>query len=70
VAGWKHTVTYAEFIAWTHATAFMNANRDTATHPDPVELPTPWSQTQEADVTPQERAQLRAELASRSVFAH
>ncbi|MBD8477565.1 hypothetical protein [Microbacterium sp. CFBP 8794] len=48
----------------------MNANRDTTTHPDPVELPTPWPDTQAVDVTPEERAELRAELKARSAFAH
>lgn len=47
----------------------MNANRDVKAHPDPVELPTPWKHTQEVDVTPEERAQLRAELEARSAFA-
>ncbi|MDQ1174167.1 hypothetical protein QE430_002474 [Microbacterium testaceum] len=70
VAGWKHTVSYGEFIAWTHATAFMNANRDTEAHPDPVELPTPWPDKQAVDVTPEERARLRADLEARSAFAH
>ena len=68
--GWTHAVAYGEFLAWTHATAFMNANRDVDKHPDPIELPTPWSQTQEVDVTAEERAQLRAELTARSAFAH
>lgn len=48
----------------------MNANRDTKVHPDPVELPTPWTQSQEVDVTAEERAQLRAQLEARSAFAH
>lgn len=48
----------------------MNANRDTTEHPDPVQLPTPWPDTQEVDVTAEERAQLRASLAARSAFAH
>ena len=48
----------------------MNANRDTTVHPDPVSLPTPWATQQDADVTTEERAALRAELAARSAFAH
>lgn len=63
-------MTYGEFLAWTHATAFMNANRDTREHPEPVNLPTPWKQSQEVEVTDEERAQLRAQLAARSAFTH
>lgn len=70
VSGWKHTVSYGEFIAWLHATAFMNANRDTEEHPDPVEIPTPWPDRQEVDVTAEERAQLRASLDAHSAFAN
>lgn len=48
----------------------MNANRDTTVHPDPVRLPTPWAVAQRAEVTAEERASLRAELAARSAFAN
>lgn len=48
----------------------MNANRDTTVHPDPVSLPTPWAVQQHADVTAEERAALRAELAARSAFTN
>lgn len=70
MAGWDYAVTYGEFLAWMHATSFMNANRDTKTHPDPVDLPTPWRQKQQVDVTAEEREALRADLRSRSAFAH
>ncbi|WP_166790642.1 MULTISPECIES: hypothetical protein [unclassified Cryobacterium] len=49
----------------------MNANRDIEKNPDPLVLPAPWPDDDPAEiVTPEERAALRADLISRSAFAH
>lgn len=45
-------------------------HRDSKKHRESIRLPMPWQHTQEgvADVTPEERAALRAELTRRSAF--
>jgi hypothetical protein len=58
-------------MAGIHASAFMNANRDDKKHPEPFDLPLPWPKVAAvADVTPEERAELRASLLRRSAFAN
>jgi hypothetical protein len=58
-------------MAGIHASAFMNANRDTKVQKDPFELPMPWPEESSSDeVTADERAQLRATLLRRSAFAN
>ncbi|MFC5930934.1 hypothetical protein [Cryobacterium melibiosiphilum] len=53
-----------------HAASFMNANRDVEEHPAPFDLPMPWPKVAAIeDVTPEERAALRASLERRSAFA-
>jgi hypothetical protein len=57
-------------MAGIHAKAFMNANRDVKKQPNPVELVFPWSTTPvEEEVTPEERAALKAKLLRHSAFA-
>lgn len=53
------------------ASSTINANRDTKKHPDPIRLPMPYRDDagKQADVTPEERAALRAALLRRSAFA-
>ena len=54
-----------------HATSAVNANRDPKVVKKPIELPVPWDRDVSAtdQVTDEERAKLRAELARRSAFA-
>jgi hypothetical protein len=53
------------------ASSTLNSNRDPKKAPDPIDLPMPWpaKQSKSADVTPEERSALRAELLKRSAFA-
>jgi hypothetical protein len=58
-------------MAGIHASAFMNLNRDVKEHPDPFVLPHPWPLNAAVeDVSPEERAALRASLLRRSAFAN
>ena len=57
-------------MAGIHASAFINSNRDLKEHPDPHKLLFPWPhEAADADVTPEERAALRAKLLRHSAFA-
>lgn len=53
-----------------HATSAVNANRDPKVVKKPIELPVPWGRNESAteQVTDEERANLRADLARRSAF--
>lgn len=68
---WQFAIGYGDFIAWLHATSAVNANRDPKKHPKPIELPVPWDRAggATADVSPEERARLKAALMRRSAFA-
>jgi hypothetical protein len=70
INGWDYAAGYGEVMSGIHASAFLNANRDTKLHPKPIVLPMPWpNETAVEDVTPEERAKLRASLLRRSAFA-
>jgi hypothetical protein len=57
-------------MAGIHAKSFINANRDSKKYPEPVDLVFPWPKTaSEEDVTPEERAALKAKLLRHSAFA-
>ncbi|PPF64537.1 hypothetical protein C5E11_03860 [Clavibacter michiganensis] len=58
-------------MAGLHASAFMNSNRDPKTHPKPFEVVMPWTgpADPQSDVTPEERAALKARLLKHSAFA-
>jgi hypothetical protein len=57
-------------IAHITATSTVNANRDTKKHPQPFLLPAPWlGEGKDEEVTPEERAKLRARLLRHSAFA-
>lgn len=69
LAGWKFATTYGDLLALTHAEAFMNVNRDRKKQRTPIELFRPWeSEAERAQVSPEERARLRAQLLERSAF--
>ncbi|CAD5999217.1 hypothetical protein [Agreia sp. COWG] len=54
-----------------HAAAFMNSQRDVKKHPKPFEVVMPWTGKADfdSDVTPEERAALKARLLKHSAFA-
>lgn len=69
--GWDFAAGYGEVMAAVHANSFMNVNRDEKKQREPFELPLPWSSSQKQEqVTPEERAVLRASLLRRSAFAN
>ncbi|QJU52928.1 hypothetical protein SCB71_06295 [Herbiconiux sp. KACC 21604] len=50
---------------------YINVHLDRKRHKKDIELPGPWGKANpNADVTPERRAALRAELERRSAFAH
>jgi hypothetical protein len=56
-------------IAHVHLSFVVNANRDTKKYPNPITLPAPWIAEEKAEeVTPEERAELRARLVQHSAF--
>jgi hypothetical protein len=68
---WSFAADFGEVMAVIHAEAFINSNRDQKLHPDPFALPKPWGdKAAKADVTPEERAALRAQLLRYSAFAN
>jgi hypothetical protein len=68
--GWEFAATYGEQMAFLHSSSFINANRDTKAHPQPIRLPNPWPDEEKAEeVTEEERAALRARLVRHSAFA-
>jgi len=68
---WGFVATYGELMAAITATSTVNYHRDTKKNPQPITLPMPFSggESAEPDVTPAERAALRADLIKRSAFA-
>jgi hypothetical protein len=57
-------------MASLHASSFINSNRDVKKHPKPILLPVPWpDKSKESDVSPEEKARLRAVLIKHSAFA-
>jgi hypothetical protein len=66
--GFTETSTLAEFAAIRHAEWFMNTHKKDNT--PLIELPHVWDTPDpNADVTPERRAELRAQLERRSAFA-
>ena len=68
---WAFAAGYGEVMGAITASSTINANRDPKKHPDPIRLPMPYRDeaTKTADVTPEERAALRADLVRRSAFS-
>lgn len=65
--GFTETASLAEFAALRHAEWYMNVHRKPNT--PPIELPTIWQPPDpNADVTPERRAELQAQLERRSAF--
>ena len=63
----KETASLADFAAIRHAEWYMNAHRKLNT--PPIELPPIWEPPDpNADVTPERRAELEAQLEARSAF--
>lgn len=64
-------MSYGELMTALQTQSVLNVNRDEKAHPDPIRLPMPWPEGtgKHADVTPEERAALRAQLLRRSAFA-
>lgn len=67
ISGFNRPASTAEVIAMIHAEAYVNAHLgEDAT---PIVLPRPWDPAPSAeDVTPEERADLAAQLKRRSAF--
>ena len=60
---------YGEVMTGIHAASFMNTNRDVKQQKEPFDIPMPWPKAAiEEEVTPEERAILRASLKRRSAF--
>lgn len=67
--GYVWIASFAEIAQIAHAEWYMNAHRDRTEAPEPLCLPRPWPATDEnADVTAERRAELEAELLSRSAI--
>lgn len=66
--GFTETSSLAEFAAIQHAEWYMNVHREKNT--PQIELPRVWEKPDpNADVTPERRAELEAQLTRRSAFA-
>lgn len=66
--GFVESSSLADFAAITHAEWYMNVHRQPKT--PLIELPRVWEKPNpNADVTPEQRAELEAQLARRSAFA-
>lgn len=66
---WAFALSYEGQLMHLHTTGFLNVNRDTKIRPKPVEIPGPWTKTEAGeDVTPEERAEARAQLLRYSAF--
>lgn len=66
--GFTETSSLAEFASIRHAEWYMNVHRKQ--NSQPIELPIPWAKPDpNADVTPERRAELKAQLQRRSAFA-
>lgn len=66
--GFTETSSLAEFAAIRHAEWYMNVHRTPKS--SLIELPIPWEKPNpNADVTPERRAELEAQLQRRSAFA-
>lgn len=69
-AGWSWPATIADIATILHAESFINVHRDRKVTREPIRLPRPWSEKPAAaEVTAEERAQLRARLVASSPFA-
>jgi hypothetical protein len=69
IVGWDFAASYGEVMAGLYAEAYVNVHRDTKSQPEPRELLHPWpSATRAEEVTPEERARLRALLLANSAF--
>jgi hypothetical protein len=67
VLGWTTNATFADVATIHHADWYMNIHR--AKDTQFIELPKPWpKKTEEADVTPERREELRSDLKKRSAF--
>lgn len=66
---YKVAASHADVATILHAQAWMNWHRDSKVTPEPILLPGPWRrEDSNADVTPERRAELEAELNARSAF--
>lgn len=66
--GFTETASLADFAAIAHAEWYMNVHRKDKT--PQIELPNVWARPDpNADVTPERRAELEAQLERRSAFA-
>jgi len=68
VRGFDFAASYGDVMAGIHATSFVNSQRDPKQHPKPIHLGFPWPDekqraVRDSEVTPEERAALKAKLA-------
>jgi hypothetical protein len=63
---WSHPATYGELLALIHTQSYLAVHRaKNAPKPD---LPAPWDRPPLADVTPERREELTADLERRTAF--
>ena len=68
--GWDFAASYGDVMVAQLAAGYLNAHRDEKKHPAPFEFQWPWpTEPREEDVTPEERARLKALLQRHSAFA-
>lgn len=66
---WEFAAGYGEIAGMLLAASYMNNNRDRKIQPDPIDMVWPWpDDSKVADVTPEERVQLKKDLLRRSAF--
>lgn len=66
--GFDFAASYGEVMAGIHAASFVNSQRDPKKNPRPIEMLFPWPNerdraVRDSEVTPEERAALKAKLA-------
>ncbi|WP_344820233.1 hypothetical protein [Microbacterium soli] len=69
LSGLTRALSWADMAMVVLAESYLNANRDQKKHPKPVTLFEMWEKRDtNADVTPERRAELEAQLERRSAF--
>jgi hypothetical protein len=69
LAGWSWVASWGDVATVQLLEMYANTHRDEKSQPKPIELPMPFDRVAKtADVTKEERDELRAQLVARSAF--
>jgi hypothetical protein len=69
LSDWAWSASLGDIYLGVLAETYLNVHRDPKKQREPIRLPKPWTtKPAAADVTPEEREELRASLARRSAF--